>query len=100
QSHSKPEAARYNDLQRRQNGALPPTSRARARQPGPANPAWTSVGAMTADMVEHRARQIKPDYSSSGSGRKWLRLLFPSKQTRARGLLGRGCCNLIMLASV
>src|SRR5262245_66597590 len=32
QSHSKPEAARYNDLQRRQNGALPPTSRDRARR--------------------------------------------------------------------
>src|SRR5262245_41601873 len=72
QSHSKPEAARYYDLQRGQNGALPPTSRARARQPGPANPAWTSVDAMppTADMVEHRVRQVKPGYSSSRSGMK------------------------------
>jgi len=33
----------------------------------------TSVDAMppTADMVEHRVRQVKPSYSSSGSGMKW-----------------------------
>src|SRR5262245_51814609 len=70
QSHSKPEAARYNDLQRRQNGALPPTSRARARQPGPATPAWTSVDARppAADMVEPRGREVQAGDESTRAG--------------------------------